>query len=140
MWGDYCKRLSFTLLCFNPQVNCRKPGFSQVSNLLYWGMVTNDIKTYTAWSVGIWRFSGPYFPAFRHNTERYRVSIRIQSKCGKMRTRKTPNTSIIIIRAKSYNSWYWSSYWKKILRLNFCCLFLPPKIQKRIPGYSGHVF
>ena len=36
-------------------------------------------------------FSGPYFLAFRLNTGRYRVSLRIQSKCGKIRTRKTPN-------------------------------------------------
>ena len=33
-------------------------------------------------------FSGPYFPAFGLNTERYSVSLRIQSKCGKIRTRK----------------------------------------------------
>ena len=33
-------------------------------------------------------FSGPYFPAFGLNTERYGVSLRIQSECGKMRTRK----------------------------------------------------
>ena len=33
-------------------------------------------------------FSGPYFPAFGLNTERYFVSLRIQSKCGKIRTRK----------------------------------------------------
>ena len=45
-------------------------------------------------------FSGPYFPAFGLNTERYEVSLSIQyevslsiqSKCGKIRTRKTPNT------------------------------------------------
>ena len=35
-------------------------------------------------------FSGPYFPAFGLNTERYEVSLRIQSACGKIRTRKTP--------------------------------------------------
>ena len=43
----------------------------------------------TAWKVskhGV--FSGPYFPAFGLNTERYTVSLRIQSKCGKIRTRK----------------------------------------------------
>ena len=28
--------------------------------------------------------SGPYFPAFRLNTERYEVSLRILSECGKM--------------------------------------------------------
>ena len=31
--------------------------------------------------------SGPYFPAFGLNTKRYKVSLRIQSKCGKIRTR-----------------------------------------------------
>ena len=35
-------------------------------------------------------FSGPYFPAFGLNTERYSVSLRIQSECWKIRTRKTP--------------------------------------------------
>ena len=35
-------------------------------------------------------FSGPYFPAFGLNTERYEVSLRIQPECGKIRTRKTP--------------------------------------------------
>ena len=37
-------------------------------------------------------FSGPYFPAFGLNTERCEVSPRIQSECGKIRTRKTANT------------------------------------------------
>ena len=35
-----------------------------------------------------WVFSGPYFTAFRLNTERYSVSVRIQSQCRKIRTRK----------------------------------------------------
>ena len=43
-------------------------------------------------SVRIRSYSGPYFLAFRINTERYSVSLRIQSECGKMRTRITPNT------------------------------------------------
>ena len=42
--------------------------------------------------VRIWSYSGPYFPVFELNTERYSVSLRIQSKCGKIRTRITPNT------------------------------------------------
>ena len=33
-------------------------------------------------------FSGPYFPAFGLNTERHEVSLRIQSECGKIQTRK----------------------------------------------------
>ena len=43
-------------------------------------------------SVRISSYSGPYFPAFGLNTERYGVSLRIESECGKMRTRITRNT------------------------------------------------
>ena len=39
-------------------------------------------------SFRILSFSGPYFPAFGLNTKRYEVSLRIQSECGKIRTRK----------------------------------------------------
>ena len=42
--------------------------------------------------VRIRSFSGPYFPAFGLNTERYSVSLRIKSKCGKIQTRKSLNT------------------------------------------------
>ena len=42
-------------------------------------------------SVRIWSFSGLYFHAFRLNTEIYSVDLRIQSECGKTRTRKTSN-------------------------------------------------
>ena len=38
-------------------------------------------------SVYIRSYSGPYFPAFGLNTERYGVSFRIQSKCGEIRTK-----------------------------------------------------
>ena len=48
--------------------------------------------THCVKSVRIRSFSGPYFPTFGLNTEKYGVSIRTQSKCGKIRTRKTPNT------------------------------------------------
>ena len=52
-------------------------------------MVTLFIRCkFTAWKVpkyGV--ISGPYFPAFGLNTERYEVSLRIQSECGKIRTR-----------------------------------------------------
>ena len=43
-------------------------------------------------SVRIRSYSGPYFPAFGLNTKRYSVSVRIQSECGKIQTRITPNT------------------------------------------------
>ena len=42
-------------------------------------------------SVRIRSYSGRYFPAFGLNTERYGVSLCIQSECGKMRTRIAPN-------------------------------------------------
>ena len=43
-------------------------------------------------SVRIRSFSGPYFPAFGLKMEIYGVNLRIQSECGKIWTRKTPNT------------------------------------------------
>ena len=33
--------------------------------------------------VRIWSYSGPYFPTFGLNKERYGVSLRIKSECGK---------------------------------------------------------
>ena len=52
-----------------------------------------DVKElYCVKSDRIWSFSGPYFHAFGLNTERYSVFFRIQSKCGKIWTRKAPNT------------------------------------------------
>ena len=42
-------------------------------------------------SVRIRSYSGPHFLAFELNTDRYGVSLHIQSECGKMRTRITPN-------------------------------------------------
>ena len=45
--------------------------------------------THCVKSVRIW---SPHFPAFGLNTETYFVNLRIQSECGKMRTRKTSDT------------------------------------------------
>ena len=51
-------------------------------------------RTVRALNTTVWKMSkygglsGPYFPAFGLNTERYEVSLRIQSECGKIRTRK----------------------------------------------------
>ena len=56
----------------------------------------HDVQEAVHWvkSVRIRNFSGLYFPAFGLNTERYGVSLRIQSKCRKIQTRKIPNTDI----------------------------------------------
>ena len=48
--------------------------------------------THCVKSVRIQSYSGPHFSAFGLTTERYRVSLRIQSECVKLRTRITPNT------------------------------------------------
>ena len=57
-------------------------------------------------SVRIRSFSGPYFPALGLNTERYGVSLRIQSEYRKIRIRKTPNmdTFYAVITIQSCSS------------------------------------
>ena len=52
-------------------------------------------------SVRIWSYSGRRFPIFGLNTESYGVSFRIQSECGKMGTRITPNTDTFYIMSIS---------------------------------------
>ena len=49
-------------------------------------------KLHCAKSDRIRSFSSPYFLAFGQNTLRCGVSLHTQSECGKIRTRKTPNT------------------------------------------------
>ena len=44
-------------------------------------------------SVRVRSYSSPHFSAFGLNKERYRVSLSIQSECGKIRTGITPNTN-----------------------------------------------
>ena len=51
-----------------------------------------DFITHWLKSVRIRSNSGPYFPSFGLDTERYGVSLRIQSEWGEMRTRISPNT------------------------------------------------
>ena len=47
-------------------------------------------NTNTAWKVSKYGiFSGPYFPAFQLNTEKYFVSLHIQSECKKHGPEKT---------------------------------------------------
>ena len=48
-------------------------------------------------SVRIRSYSDPYFPAFRLNTERYSVSLRIQSECGKIWTRIASKSKMLLI-------------------------------------------
>ena len=57
----------------------------------FWCLITVNF-VHCVRSVRIRGYFGPHFSAFGLNTERYSVSLRIQSKCRKMRTRITPNT------------------------------------------------
>ena len=51
------------------------------------------LVTFTLQKVSVFRVIPlPHFLAYGLNTEIYGVSLRIQSECGKMRTRITPNT------------------------------------------------
>ena len=51
-------------------------------------------------------FSGAYFPAFGLNTERYGFSLRIQSKCGKIRTRKNSVFGLFLRSVKLSKKFY----------------------------------
>ena len=51
-------------------------------------------------SVRIRSVFGSHFSAFGLNTEIFRVNLCIQSRCGKMRARKTPNTDIFHVVLK----------------------------------------
>ena len=55
----------------------------------------NHIDYHCVKTIRVWSFSGPHFPIFGLNTERYPVSLGIQSECGKMQTRKTSNTDTL---------------------------------------------
>ena len=54
-------------------------------------VLKKSFNFHCAKGVRIGSSSGPYFPAFGLNTERYSVSLRIQSECGEIRTKITPN-------------------------------------------------
>ena len=84
---------------FNTPSKCQSTVWAHFQGILKWRISVKWVNTPTFpvflhWvkKVRIRGFSGPYFPTFGLSTERYSVQIRIQSKCRKMRTRKTPKT------------------------------------------------
>ena len=93
---------------------------------------TKDLSTLTCCNLlhcekiaNIRSFPGPYFPAFGLNKETYSVSLRIQSLCGKIRTRKTPNmdTSHIVLLSSIFRLFprrgpSLLKYWHKQTTLN----------------------
>ena len=74
-------------------------------------------------------FPGPYFPAFGLNAERYEVSLRIQSKCGIIRTRKN---SVVMANRSILFQCFWSYSFVLVLekqpeKLNFQSFFASKK-------------
>ena len=63
------------LLCFNM--------YYKIQIFLWW-----EFERFYLKSVCFWSFFVPYFLTFELNTEIYSVNLRIQSECGKIRTRK----------------------------------------------------
>ena len=54
--------------------------------------MTSIHSSQCAKSVRVRSYSGPHFPPFRLNMERYGVSLHIQSEFGILQTRITPTT------------------------------------------------
>ena len=76
---------------------CKKYNFNYISNNeIGTSSVCDDglhlSNNYCMNSFRIRSDSGLYFSTFGLNTERYEVSLPIQSECAKMQTRITPNT------------------------------------------------
>ena len=64
----------------------------EIEDILNMHLIYNNVCVlHCLKSVRIRIFSGPYFHTFGLYTERYSVFLRIQSECGKIRTKKTPN-------------------------------------------------
>ena len=90
---------------------------------LYWCFIkTKDLLTLSNCNilhcvkiVRIRSFSGQYFPEFGLNKEIYSVSLHIQSECGKIRTRKTPNTDTCLFPRRGPSL---LKYWHKQTSLN----------------------
>ena len=92
MSKDIPSRMIFIIGCpediqiATEKINLRKLNCSKIYTTL------RVQKSRCVKSVRIRSYSGPHFPAFGLNTERYSLSLRIQSECEKMRTKITPNT------------------------------------------------
>ena len=73
--------------------------------------LASSFKKHWVKSVRIRSFFDPYFPVFGLNAERYSVFFRIQSECGKIRTRKTPNTyNFYTVKTSEFLLFSWCFY------------------------------
>ena len=104
--------------------------FSKIKEIKYSCKKIMEVRSCVK-SVQIRSFSGPYFPTFGLNSERYGVSLRIQSECGKMRKRITPNTdtfyavcnqnifrNIVYSEPEKYSETCQASIWRSVFLMN----------------------
>ena len=83
----------------------------------------------TAWKVSKYGvFSGPYFPVFGLNTERYSVSLHIQPECGSIRTRKNS----VFGQTFSVSHYPWNSIFT-----TFICRWFRVKIQLLATSFAS---
>ena len=85
----YCRRIVW--VCLTILWDWRLKGWINRNSYISYTISWCHSTIYCVKNVRIWKISGPYFPAFGLNTERYSVSLRIQSECWKTQTRKTSN-------------------------------------------------
>ena len=79
-------------------------------------------------SARIWSYSGPYFPEFRLN-------MSIQSECGKIRTRTTPNTdTFYAVRNRPLDVYSGNPRNLRHSRLDVFGRIVPPKKNYKIRG------
>ena len=87
------------------QLQCQIRSQQETQILTHTQVGSQDTSLHCVKSVRIRSFSGLHLPTFALNAERYGVSLCIQSKCGKIRTRKTTNTdtfrAVIIVKYSS---------------------------------------
>ena len=75
---------------FNERLSCLQQSWVSLKYVFWFYL--SLLQYHCLKRVRIWNFYGLYFPVFRLNKEICGVNLFIQSKCGKIRARKTPNT------------------------------------------------
>ena len=124
-FGSHFKILSFSLLLTKIQDKIGKSFYPSGLNMesIYFSEISFCRPKHYVKSVRIRSFSGLYFPLFRLNTERYGVSIRIHSKCGKTWTRKFPNIDAFHAVKRSWfgtTAIYVNLMWQTKISYYFC--------------------
>ena len=116
-----------------PPIN--KESFKDCLRRNYSGVSAKVFKDHCVKSAKYGVFSGPYFPAFGLNTERYGVSPHIQSESGKIKTRITPNMDTFHAVTGLYINEDFSKETLKIRKQNWGNRQICHKIQKLLKNH-----